>query len=102
MGFRRQTMHSSEAQLSTQFLLWPTAGRSPQAEQVGQAYDSAAAEMRGQIAHGKNIDAANLRMSRVVLKPERRIMNVSTQPRNGRTFYDTSSRMVMRHPMGVP
>jgi citrate lyase beta subunit len=69
MGFDgKQCIHPS--QLSTaNSVFGPTAEEVAQAEQVVQAYEQAAAAGRGAATlNGKMIDAANLRMARVVLE----------------------------------
>ncbi len=69
MGFDgKQCIHPSQLDAANSFFS-PTSDEVARAERIVQAYEQAIAEKRGAISlDGKMIDAANLRMARVVLE----------------------------------
>jgi citrate lyase beta subunit len=72
MGFDgKQCIHPSQLASANSFFA-PTSEEAVHAERIVQAYEQAIAEKRGAISlDGKMIDAANLRMARVVLEKHR-------------------------------
>ncbi|HMV49653.1 MAG TPA: CoA ester lyase [Blastocatellia bacterium] len=72
MGFDgKQCIHPSQLAAANSFFS-PTNEEATRAERIVQAYEQAIAEKRGAISlDGKMIDAANLRMARVVLEKHR-------------------------------
>ena len=99
MGFDgKQCIHPAQL-AAVNSIFMPSAEEVARAERVVEAYEQAVAERRGAASlDGKMIDAANIRMARVVLEKDRR----PGGNRNERALSTKTSKwaVIMRHPLG--